>query len=82
MHFTCVLITAIDSGDLHREHESHRLLTRSRHLPAQVPFQIGPQAQQARFCGNKSALQFVPPCEMGEVAGTEHADALAQCPGR
>ena len=56
MHFTCPLITAIDSGDLCREHESHRLLARGRHVPAQVPFEIGPQAQQASFRGNETAF--------------------------
>jgi hypothetical protein len=52
-HFTCVVITAIDSGDLHREHKSHRLLTRSRHLPARVPFGIGPQASKPASAGTR-----------------------------
>lgn len=81
VHFPCALGTAIDSGDLNGEHESHRLLARRGHPPPHGSFQIGPQPQQARFGGNKAVFEFVCPCGMSEVTGADHADALAQCSG-
>src|SRR5579875_352457 len=80
MYFPCPLITSVDGGDLHGQHEADRLTAGAGNAAPHLAFHLGPEPEEPRFGGDEALFQLIGPSGMREVAGADHGDALAQCP--
>ncbi len=81
VHLPGALVPPVDGRDFDREHEPDRARRRppglSRHQPL---LQLGPDPEQAGLGRDQRFAQLRRPGRMGEVAGAEHGQALAQRP--
>ena len=80
VHLTGPLIAAVDRGDLDREEETDRAGAGGRRIAQQPPLEVRADAEQAGLGRDQGVFQLRGPRGMGEVAGAEHAQALAQRP--
>ncbi len=79
---TGAIALLVDGGDLHLQHEADRRAARRGQRPRHRLGDVVAQAKQPGLGGNQFRLQLGAPGRMGEVAGGDHADALAAGPGR
>ena len=80
MHLPGALVAPVDSGDLDREHEPDGACAAGRGIAADLVFQLRPDPEQAGLGRDQGFPKFRRPRRVGEVAGAEHPQALAQRP--
>jgi hypothetical protein len=81
MDFAGAVALLVDGRYLDLEHEPHvRAAGRRQRLRHRL-LDVVAQAKQAGLGGNELVLELGAPGRMGEVAGADHADALAAGPG-
>ncbi len=73
-------VALVDGGDLGREQEAHLRLAAGRGGPSQLRLEVRAEAEQARLGRLERLGEFGGPGRVGEVAGADHADALARRP--
>ena len=81
MDFAGAVALLVDGGDFHLEHEPHRRAARRRQRLRHRLLDVVAQAIEAGLGRNQLLLELGAPGGMGEVAGGDHADALAAGPG-
>jgi hypothetical protein len=80
VHLPGPVIASVDGGDFHREHEPDRSGAAGRGVADEPSLQVRPDPEQAGLGRNEGLPQLRRPRRVGEVAGAEHPQALAQCP--
>src|SRR5262245_29743572 len=81
MDFAGAVALLVDGGNLDLEHEPHRSAARGRQGLSRRLGDVVAQAKEAAFGGNELLLELGAPGGMGEIPGTDDADALAAGPG-
>ena len=81
MDFAGAVGLLVDGGNLHLEHEAYRGAARRRQRLRHRRLDVVAQAVEAGLGGNELLLELGAPGGMGEVAGSDEADALAARPG-
>ena len=78
--FAGAIALLVDGGDFDLEHETHRGAARRRYRLRHRLLDVVAQAIKAGLGGHELLLELGAPGRMGEVAGGDHADALAAGP--
>ena len=80
VHLPGAVVVAIDGGDFHGEHEPDVTRAAGGGIAEEPLLQVGTDPEQAGLGLDEGFLQLGRPRRVGEVAGAEHPQALAQCP--
>ena len=81
MDFAGAVGLLVDGRDLDLEHEAHRRAAGGRQRLRDRLLDLVAQPVEAGLRRHELLLELGAPGRMGEVAGRDHADALAACPG-
>jgi hypothetical protein len=81
MDFAGAVALLVDRRDFDLEHEPHRRTARRRQRLRHRLLDVVAQAIEAGLGGDQLVLELGAPGRMREVAGGDHADALAAGPG-
>src|SRR5262245_18690512 len=81
MDFAGAVGLLVDGGDFDLEHEAYRGAARRWQRLYNRLLDVAAQAIKAGLGGDELLLELRAPGRMGEVAGADHADALAARPG-